>query len=161
MALVKQKHLQLYKTYIEQLITDLGKQIVLVSENVSSQCPNCIYDHVHKASSGRYNGSGPNPFTNGICPVCRNKGTINTSTSTTITGTINWGNLNENDEFVLSTAGTKEATHFKVKTFIRHYNTIKDADYITLDGVRCRLCNIIKRGLKEHVVCVAICKRDD
>jgi len=161
MALVKQKHLQLYKTYIEQLVTDLGKTISVVNSAASSQCTNCIYDHVHKSGSGRYNGTGPSPFTSGICPVCSNKGIIQTTTTTNITGTINWGNLGENDEFVLSTAGTEEATHFKIKTFIRHYTKIKDADYLILDGVRCRLCNIIKRGLKNHVVCIAICKRDD
>jgi hypothetical protein len=38
-------------------------------------CNNCIYDPISKLSSSIYNGSGPNPFSDGgVCPVCLGNG---------------------------------------------------------------------------------------
>jgi hypothetical protein len=161
MALVKQKHLNLYKRYITQLVDDLSQNVVLHTEDVDSQCTNCIYDHVHKCSSGKYNGSGPQPFSGGICPVCNGSGKITTATTQTIKCTVNWGNLGENDEFTIKPGGKSEYNFFQIKALIKYYTQIKEADYLTIDGVRCILLNIIKRGLKENVVCIGIGRRDD
>lgn len=161
MALVKNKHLKLYKEYTEQLNEDLGIPVEMVGQTVTSQCPNCIYDRVHKCSSGKYNGTGPQPFTGGICPVCKGEGELATDSITTVKCTVNWGNLNESKEFVSSPGGDSEYNYFKIKALVAYYDTIKNAKYIVIDGVRTELCNIIKRGLKENVVCVAICKRQD
>jgi hypothetical protein len=161
MPLVKQKHLNLYKRYTEDLIDDLGINVVAVKGNVTSQCPNCDYDTVNKCSSGIYNGTGPKPFTRGICPVCRGEGELEQESRSNVKCTVNWGNLGRADDFEVMSAGSTETNYFQIKTFVANYNTIKDADYLIIDGVRARLMNIIKRGLKTNVVCVAICKRED
>ena len=74
MALVKRKHLNLYKKYIEQIINDLGKTVTVVLGENEERCNNCKYDEVHHCSSGIYNGTGLKPFDGGICPVCNGKG---------------------------------------------------------------------------------------
>jgi hypothetical protein len=161
MGLVKQKHLNLYKRYTEQLIDDLGSAVVFVRENVQSQCGNCIYDVVHKSSSGNYNGTGPKPFAKGtICPVCKNAGTIKTQSSSTVTCTVNYINPNTGDEKKKVAAGDEEQLYCKIKAKVGMYATITGCDHMLIDGVRFRLVNIIKRGLKENVTCIALCKQD-
>jgi len=157
--LVKQKHLNLYQTYTEQLIEDLSSVVYLYSKGDVTKCPNCNYDPVHKCSSGIYNGAGSKPFNGGICPVCNGDGTIYNETETPVNCTVNWGRVTETKEFEATPPGEEEDNVFKIKTLVAHYDTIKAADYITVDGVRTELVNIIKRGLKDNIVCVAITKR--
>lgn len=161
MSLVKQKHLNLYKRYTEALVADLGTNVQAVSENVTSECPNCDYDYIHKASSGVYNGVGPKPFTRGICPVCKGKGELTTTGSINIKCTVNWINPTKQDDFHSESGGITETNFFQIKSLISNYEKLKNADYIIVEGVRTRIKSIIKRGLKENVVCVAICERDD
>ncbi|MGQ4893442.1 MAG: hypothetical protein ACP6IQ_02315 [Candidatus Njordarchaeia archaeon] len=159
--LVKQKHLNLYKRYTEQLIQDLAMPVILGYNDVEEKCNNCIYDNIHKCSLNKYNGSGPKPFTGGICPVCDGKGVIYTNREVTINCTVNWVNLNETKDFKVESPGQVETGYFKIKTLVSYYEDIKNADYLIIDDVRCRLLNIIKRGLKEDVVTVAYCIREN
>lgn len=157
--MVKQKHLNLYKNYIEALIDDLSSNVPTYS-TTDVQCSNCLYDQVHKASLGKYNGSGPKPFSGGICPVCSGKGIIETEKETVVKCIVNWVNPNENDDFIAKSGGAKEEIYVKLKTLVANYDTLKGADYMVVDGVRTRLVNIIKRGLKDNVVCAAFCVKE-
>lgn len=160
-VLVKQRHLNLYKRYTEQLVDDLGLPVTLVHADVVSQCGNCIYDIVHKCSSGNYNGTGPTSFARGaMCPVCKGAGTIKADRSTTVTCTINYVNLNELDEVTRKAAGDEDTVYVRIKAKVSFYSSIKTASYLIIDGSRMRLINIIKRGLKEKVTCIAYCKQD-
>jgi hypothetical protein len=161
MALVKQKHLNLYKTYIEQLTADLGQKVSAVTDTVSSACTNCFWNKTTKSSSGQYNGTGPKSFSSGICPVCKGDGELSTSVAKTLVCIVNWINPTDADEFELTSAGQVETNVFKIKTYIRHYSDIKNADYLIIEGVRCRLLNIIKRGLRDNVMCEALCVQDE
>ena len=157
--LVKQKHLNLYKRYIEALIDDLSSD-VLVYYSEKTRCNNCLYDTVHHTSLNRYNGTGPKPFNMGICPVCNGKGETIVEKSKTVKCIVNWVNPNENDDFVAEAGGTTEVIYAKIKTYVSEYETLKNSDYIVVDDVRTRLINIIKRGLKDNVVCTAYCKKE-
>lgn len=161
MSLVKPKHIALYTRYITQLINDLSQSVTLCTESDDTKCTNCVYDVVHKCSSGRYNGTGDKPFTSGICPVCKGKGVIVTLSEQVIICTVNWEQNETQEELPLSEAGTNEKTRCKIKTVVANYDAIKNADYIVINGVRTKLISCIKRGLKDDVVCVAMCKRDD
>lgn len=161
MALVKPKHIALYSKYITQLIADLGQTVTLCTQSMDTKCPNCIYDVVHKCSSGKYNGTGTSPFTSGICPVCKSKGVISSITERGVVCTVNWGQSDTKEELAPSEAGTVETTMCKLKTVVANHDAIKSADYIMVDNVRTKLVSIVKRGLKEDVVCIAVCKRDD
>lgn len=73
---------------------------------------------------------------------------------------VNWVNLDEYDDFEAISGGTKENIYVKIKTYVKEYDVIKNANYIVVDGVRTRLMNIIKRGLKDNVVCTAYCQKE-
>lgn len=157
--LVKQKHLNLYKNYIEFLIDDLSSNVEVYNLEIT-RCNNCLYDVVHKCSFNKYNGSGPKPFSMGICPVCHGKGEIEQERKRIVKCIVNWVNPNENDDFVAKSGGTVEEIYAKIKTYVSEYNTLKKAKYIVVDGIRTRLINIIKRGLKDNVVCTAYCIKE-
>ncbi len=63
----------------DTMIEQLGKLCLLAFEPLPSDCPNCHYDPIAKASSGIYNGTGPVPFTTLPCPVCRGAGIVKPS----------------------------------------------------------------------------------
>ncbi len=48
------------------------------------QCPNCEFDALRKRSKNEYNGTGPLPFTAGICPICHGEGRVENVTTETI-----------------------------------------------------------------------------
>ena len=161
MALVKSKHVALYSKYITQLIADLGQTVVVCSQPSTQKCSNCIYDVVHKCSSGKYNGTGSKPFTSGVCPVCKGKGITSSVIERGVVCTVNWEQSGTKEELSPSAAGMVEANMCKLKTVVANHDALKASDYIMIDGVRTKLVSIIKRGLKEDVVCIAVCKRDD
>jgi hypothetical protein len=159
-VLVKQRHINLYRKYTEQLIADLGSPVILVFDNIQSQCNNCVYDVVHKCSSGTYNKTGPKVFANGICPICKGSGTIKTERRETITCTVNWVNLTETDDEKVISVGSEDQNYFKIKTKVAYYNNLKTASYAIIDGFRARYVNCIQRGLKGNVTCIAYFKKD-
>lgn len=161
-VLVKNKHLNLYKKYIEQLVTDLGKTITVFSKSKDVLCNNCIYDNIHKCSSGEYNGTGPKPFDGMVCPVCRGSGKMNTVSSKNITAICRWSKYTKEEEMNRREKyGIEEDSILVVKTKVIFYDDIHDAEYFIYDGDRYRLKNVIKRGMKENVVCVAYLEREN
>lgn len=162
MALVKRKHLNLYKKYITQIITDLGKILTAVMGEKEVRCNNCRYDEIHKCSSGIYNGIGPQEFEGGICPVCGGKGTILTVVKKNITATIKFVNQTEDDKgFVKEKFGVDRYSYLKVKTKVESYDDLNNAEYFLYDGERYKKMHLIKRGMKENVVAVAYLEREN
>jgi hypothetical protein len=82
---------RLSQNAIDTMIDQLGKDCLLVFDSQETQCPNCIYDSIRKTSAGRYNGTGPVPFTRPPCPVCHGKGLIDpTPTTKVVRFLIDW-----------------------------------------------------------------------
>ncbi len=54
------------------------------------QCPNCIINTFNGISTSIYNGTGPQPFTFGSCPVCGGNGYIEREYSETVKINILW-----------------------------------------------------------------------
>lgn len=161
-TLVKNRHLNLYKRYTEQLISDLGKIITVFLGEKEEMCNNCKYDMVHKCSSGIYNGTGPQKFNGMVCPVCKGSGKISTVISKKITAICRFVNYSKDDEMNSKQKyGVEEETYLKVKAKVQFYNDFHDAKYFEYDGERYRLKTLIKRGMKEHVVCVAYLEREN
>lgn len=160
-SLVKPRHFNLYKNYTEQLISDLSQNVTLVFSNVTSECPNCHYDIIHKCSSGKYKTGGPQQFEKGICPVCRGKGKITQDKSVTKKCTIKWIDINTNEGAALMSAGKVSKGFYKLKTLVSNYQNFKDAEHLVVEGNRCRVLNIGKRGLKENVTAIIYCTIED
>jgi hypothetical protein len=161
-VLVKNKHLNLYKKYTEQLIADLGKTISIFSSSNEKFCNNCVYDRINKCSSGNYNGIGPKPFSGIMCPVCNGSGKISNNSSKNITAICRWVRFSSNDEMNKKEKyGIEEERFLMVKTKVVFYDEIKNAEYFIYDGERFRLKNIIKRGMKSDVVCVAYLEKEN
>lgn len=161
-VLVKNKHLNLYKKYTEQLVNDLGKTITIFSKEKDAFCNNCVYDNLHKCSSGVYNGTGPNSFSGMVCPVCKGVGKIKTINSKNITAICRWVKYRKDDDMNRRESyGIEEDRVLLVKARISFYNDIHDAEYFIYDNERYRLKNIIKRGMKENVICVAYLEKEN
>jgi hypothetical protein len=161
-VLVKNKHLNLYKKYTEQLISDLGKTISIFSSSNKKTCNNCVYDKVHKCSSGSYNGTGPKPFTGMVCPVCNGKGIMSNNSSKNITAICRWVKYSSSDDMNKKEKyGIEEERVLMVKTKVIFYEEMKNAEYFIYDSERYRLKNIIKRGMKSDVVCVAYLEKEN
>lgn len=81
------KHL--YTDAIDSLLGTNGLSIPCKIKYNGSQniklCTNCHYDSIAKMSANIYNGSGPQPFTDGtICPVCLGTGSVKSDSNEVI-----------------------------------------------------------------------------
>lgn len=90
MSFIKEQHIKLYKKAIDTIRNDLGRNIIIVMEDIKAPCPNCGFDHTNEMSDGfftpddPYPGGiqgknkliGPQEFKNTYCPVCENDGMI-------------------------------------------------------------------------------------
>jgi hypothetical protein len=70
----------IYKSAIDELLSKNGlatqvKITYLRNVQPSDDCNNCIVDPIYKRSTGKYNNTGPEPFSDGsVCPVCNGDG---------------------------------------------------------------------------------------
>jgi hypothetical protein len=70
----------LYKDAINELLSSSGlatkvKINYLRNINTANDCDNCVIDPIYKKSTGKYNGTGLMPFSDGsVCPVCNGDG---------------------------------------------------------------------------------------
>lgn len=161
-VLVKNKHLNLYKKYTEQLISDLGKTITLVLAAKEKRCNNCIYDNVNKCSSGIYIDDGPKPFSGMVCPVCKGSGTIKDASEKNITAICRWVKYSSDEEMHRREKyGIEEDRVLMVKAKVSFYDDMKNAEYFIYEDERYRLKSIIKRGMKSNVVCVAYLEKEN
>lgn len=83
---------QLKKTFNDAIdslleINSLSLPCKIIYDNQlnNSYCNNCILDNISLISSNIYNGTGPNPFSDGgVCPVCLGAGLLKNSNSSEI-----------------------------------------------------------------------------
>lgn len=77
--------ISLYQQGMNTIISQLGKDCVLIYPPKVTMCPNCIYDPNSKRSSNRYKTGGPIQFPNGaICPYCNGVGNISSPVEETV-----------------------------------------------------------------------------
>lgn len=64
-----------YNNFVDSFIlNDFGVPCTLLFPTQKTQCLNCYYDSQNNRSSNSYNGTGPQPFTFGVCPWCNGVG---------------------------------------------------------------------------------------
>lgn len=79
-----------YQKVATSLMEALGINCELVYVPIRQECRNCVFDTLGQKSSNIYNGSGPQPFTEGLCPYCNGLGFKLVQTSEIIKLRINW-----------------------------------------------------------------------
>lgn len=83
--IITQEHKDLYNAAIDAILADTGLTTAckLVYDVAPTQenmlCDNCIFDPISQLSSNQYNGTGPVPFDDAVCPVCLGSGYTNKS----------------------------------------------------------------------------------
>ncbi len=126
----------------------LGREIVVYLPDTRRECPNCYYDKVHDKSSGipKVLPESPNYFTVGRCPVCKGKGVLVSVRKKCIHGIVVWNPQSNNLGF--SEAGFDGETLVEIKVDECYLDLLKEAKYVLVDGVKCKLSNPpIVRGL--------------
>jgi len=79
-----------YETVVDDIMSGLGVNCELVYVPIRQSCANCIFDTLGQKSSNIYNGTGPEPFTDGLCPYCNGLGFKLQQVTETIKLRINW-----------------------------------------------------------------------
>jgi hypothetical protein len=64
----------LYYTSVDWMLTNdqISEVVQLTYQSTTDKCSNCIYNNGQPTNL--YNGSGPYPFSFGLCPLCNGKG---------------------------------------------------------------------------------------
>lgn len=146
-----------WKQSMARLVDGLGRKIIVYLQDKRSECPNCYYDKVHDKSSGVYKDGGSASFTYGRCPICAGKGVITTSRKKCIGGMVIWNPQgNATNSLTFGEAGMEGATSVEIKTDVCNLDIIKDAKYVVLDGIKCKMSNPpIIRGVGGKSVLIA------
>ena len=160
--LIKTRHDTLFKSRITSLITSLSKKYtVFAVVETSTRCDNCVYDEVHKTSSGKYNGTGPMVFSTKVCPRCKGKGVLVTSKKTKLTATVDWSEMTLADADKPTPQGQVPFGHAMVNVLAPQVPFAEAATYFTLNGTRCtRVGRINITGLLSEAVGHALVKID-
>jgi hypothetical protein len=134
-------------------------KVFAVMPETRADCPNCIYDRIHKASSGKYNGTGPTPFTGNVCPVCSGVGYVTTKrTARLIANVITSNDAEAHRETAHGQLARDEAI---LKVLPRQAKIITSADHFLVDGIRFKLIGTPKgRGLLSRAMVWAHVKED-
>lgn len=155
-----------YKEYIAAVIEDLHKVIIAHMPPEKVDCVNCIFDQVNNKSSGTFDSSfvapvtifgkviNPTPFTRGRCPVCRGEGVLTNPVTKKLKAPVRW-NPREAQELQITPAGREGAPIVRIKVLRKDYETVRDAEHFTVDGVRCELnapITIRSLGKQEELV---------
>jgi len=143
----------------EHLGNILNRQIAVYLSCTESECPNCYYDKINRASSGICkNAPGHlNYFAVGRCPVCRGKGVLTSVRRRCIKGIVIWNPSGSAMNSLTHTdAGFEGATRVEIKTDPCNLELIRDCQYVVIDGVQCRLSNPpVMRGIGERQILIA------
>jgi hypothetical protein len=143
--LVTKKMKQDYKKKIQQLVTDLSQDLVVVQESpLFVDCPNCIWDSINKKSSNVFDSTfnssdiifvgtsdqrtiNPISFTTGRCPVCIGDGQIFTNKEICIKAMINFfSETGRRGSFMSEAAGKEGVSLVIIKTLPCNYKLLLD-----------------------------------
>lgn len=137
----------------------LGRGVIIYLQPVASECPNCYYDKVNKVSSGvcKNTSEHPNYFAVGRCSICRGKGVLTSVRRRCIKGIVNWNpSGNSMNSLTFTDAGFEGATRVEIKTDPCNLELIKEAQYVVIDGIQCKLSNPpIMRGIGDQQILIA------
>jgi len=146
-----------FKKAFSRFRDGFSRQIVVYLAPTESECPNCYYDKVNRTSSGVYKTGGSTYFAVGRCPVCQGAGVLTTTRRKCIEGIVIWNPSGDAmNSLTFTPAGFEGATRVEIKTDPCNLDSIKNAKYVLIDGLKCKLSNPpIIRGIGEKDILVA------
>jgi hypothetical protein len=149
--LIKPKINRIFADKITQLTKDLSKRsTTFVVIETKTDCPNCVLDPTNKSSTGKYNGTGPKPFTGKTCPVCKGRGFVVTEKRHKVDANVKWGKGDKAN--VPMSPGFIPEGMARLKGLVVDFDKFRDATYFLVDGIRCsREGEPKKRGLQSYV----------
>lgn len=165
MGLIPRKLDGIYKRKIQGLITDLSlknKTIAVISHQ--QKCNNCLWDHVHKSSSNKYNDTGPRPFQQGVCPICRGVGVTTQETQRRLQASVRFGQMANQQPDRYTQSGLIPEGHAMLKVNANQHATLHQAKYFLINGVRYTPVSESgrpqERGLLTHAISTLLVRED-
>jgi len=163
---ITSEHDALFKENVRGLLDDLSQKstFVVVLPATETRCNNCVWDQLHKTSSGKYNGTGPKPFDGKVCPVCLGKGTIKTAKQRKFPAIVAWSKSEKSGNQVPTVAGELPWGYARIKVDIKYLSLLEMAEAFVVDSIRCSKVNKIDlaegTGLLSKVLVNFVVKRD-
>lgn len=135
------------------LIDTFGRACNVVCPGISVQCPNCFFNS-QTQKSGKYNNTGPQPFTSGPCPVCKGLGKIEEKTVHRKVYSIQRA---VKTNVLVGPQQTKPGTIVRIKGKIEDMQPLLNMEYILLDvdsnpGFEERYVEFISPELKGNIL---------
>ncbi len=162
-----------FRNSMRDVVTGLGRDVVVYRQPLKADCPNCFYDKLTDSSTGKckwtalearnkqieYIASGGEGlrykfFRVGRCPVCKSKGFLETERKIYINCLVTW-NPQDRNKMIYTPAGSEGSTIVSLKTDPKHFDLFKNASKLLVDNVVCKLSTPpILRGLGNQTVLV-------
>lgn len=164
-----------FRKSMRDVIKGLSRKVLIYKQPIKQECPNCYYDKLTGRSTGKCKWTvqeaedkqrewaQQNPgtvrykyFKVGRCPICRGEGYLEIKRRAWADCLVIWNPENRyNNELTYTAAGTEGSTLVQLKTDPKHYDTFKNCESMTIDGVNCKLSKPpVLRGLGSQAILI-------
>lgn len=161
---VDDRLVNIFKDSIQQLISDLGRNVTFTLTPQTINCPNCGWDYTQGRSNNIYtsNASGDNynkPFADGTrCPVCNGAGQLKVKRTIIHKCLIGFGPPPE--EFNYEAYGLVPTQVVRLKNSSTILPDLDQAQFAVIDGFECEKIAIPRKtGLRDINFAVTYWKR--
>lgn len=151
--------IDLYRSSMEQMISDLGRKFTLHLKPQEVFCPSCAWDAVNQRSANIYtpNNSGSLlniPFPRGsTCLVCGGKGILNFPRNIVYTALVRKSPKDLDYQFY----GVDPSTVVKLRTVLGTYSDVAEAEFMVLDNLRyIKLQEPYLVGLRDNAFVISL-----
>lgn len=157
---------QLYVNIIDQLRTDIGRNVDVISPPSTIDCPNCGWDPINKSSNNKYEPDDPYPTATLVgngnnpvgpvnfpalgqrkCPVCGGRGVIDlTGNTSQVVCLINPLSPVDAEKTPL---GKNYKINYELQTTITYKEAFMEAKKVVVDGSVCDVVSVIPAGIGD------------
>lgn len=139
-----------YRDLIKTVVEDLHKPVLVFSPPLKEDCPNCKWDSINNASSGKFQDSfvldvvifgetiSPTPFSRSRCPICYNVGYLIQEVRRNVKALVKW-NPTAADDIESLPVGREGKAVVRIKVLRADYEIVNEALYMLVDGVKCEM----------------------
>lgn len=163
-----------YQRLMREVVSDLGRKVLIYKQPAKADCPNCFYEKMTDSSTGKcrwtlleardkqsaWLAAGNDTimykyFIKGRCPVCLGKGVLEVDRKVWVNALINWDPSGNDNSMITTPAGTEGSTIVLLKTDPKYFETFKNCKKLIVDGVECKISRPpILRGLGNQTLLI-------